>query len=84
VAQRILDLVDGVEEIGNAPHEWLIRQRVSRAQELLEETRLSVENIAAETGFGTAPPLRHHFLRAVGVTPTGYRRQFASISSASV
>lgn len=67
-----------VEEIGNAPHEWLTRQRVSRAQELLEETRLSVENIAVESGFGAAPLLRHHFVRAIGITPTAYRRQFAT------
>ena len=66
-----------VEEIGHAPHEWVTRQRVSRAQELLEVTRLSIENIAAETGFRTAPLLRHHFAQAIGITPTEYRRQFA-------
>jgi transcriptional regulator GlxA family with amidase domain len=72
-----------VDEIGSAPHEWLTRQRVSRAQELLEETRLSVEEIAQETGFGAAPLLRHHFAQAVGITPTAYRRQFATASPAA-
>ncbi|MGI5131670.1 GlxA family transcriptional regulator [Pseudonocardia sp. CA-107938] len=68
-------------EIGDSPHGWVTRQRVARAQELLEETRLTVENVAAETGFGSAPLLRHHFVRTLGITPTVYRRQFAVAGS---
>ncbi|MET3920552.1 transcriptional regulator GlxA family with amidase domain [Arthrobacter sp. UYEF20] len=63
-------------EMGCAPHLWLIRQRVARAQELLEETRMSVEDVASESGFGAAPLLRHHFMRTIGITPTEYRREF--------
>jgi transcriptional regulator GlxA family with amidase domain len=65
-----------VQEVGSAPHAWLIRQRVARAQEILEDSRLSIEEVAAESGFGGSPLLRHHFTRAVGITPSGYRRQF--------
>jgi alkanesulfonate monooxygenase SsuD/methylene tetrahydromethanopterin reductase-like flavin-dependent oxidoreductase (luciferase family) len=31
-----------------------------------------------------APLLRHHFLRAVGIIPTGYRRQFAAVPADAV
>jgi len=63
-------------EVGCAPHAWLTRQRVSRARELLDDTSLSVEEVAAESGFGAAPLLRHHFTGVVGITPSEYRRRF--------
>ena len=46
------------------------------AQELLERTDASVEQVAAGCGMGTAATLRRHFHRAVGVTPTAYRATF--------
>jgi transcriptional regulator GlxA family with amidase domain len=62
---------------GSTPHQWLTRQRVLLAQQLLEEQDLNVEEIACRTGFGSADLLRHHFLQQVGTTPTGYRRTFS-------
>ena len=64
-------------ETGATPHAWVTRQRLLRAEELLEQTDRSVEWIAHEVGFGNAATLRHHFLRARGVSPQAYRRQFA-------
>jgi AraC family transcriptional regulator, transcriptional activator FtrA len=49
---------------------------VHRAQELLETTDYSVEQIASHTGLGTAATLRRHFHRALGVPPDTYRRTF--------
>lgn len=66
-----------VAETGTTPHKWLSTQRVLRARTLLEETQLSVEEVARESGFGPAPLLRHHFHRLVGVSPHDYRRTFA-------
>lgn len=63
-------------EMGATPAAWLGRQRVIRAQSLLEETGISIEHIAADCGFGTAAVLRQHFLRTLSVTPTAYRRTF--------
>ncbi|MCC2316079.1 GlxA family transcriptional regulator [Cellulomonas xiejunii] len=63
-------------ELQVGPLEWLHRQRIIRAQELLERTDASVEQIAASCGMGTATTLRRHFRRAVGVTPTSYRASF--------
>ncbi|MEV7428906.1 helix-turn-helix domain-containing protein [Nocardioides sp. NPDC092400] len=64
-------------ETGATPHAWVTRQRVLRAEQLLEETDRPVEWIAGEVGFGNAATLRHHFTRVRGVSPQRYRRQFA-------
>jgi AraC family transcriptional regulator, transcriptional activator FtrA len=63
---------------GTTPLQWMVTQRVRRAQELLETTNDSVEGIAAATGMGTATTLRRHFQRAIGVPPDAYRRTFRS------
>jgi AraC family transcriptional activator FtrA len=64
-------------ETGTPPQRWLATQRVAQARRLLEESALGVDEIARVSGFGTAALLRHHFRRAVGVTPMDYRRTFA-------
>jgi transcriptional regulator GlxA family with amidase domain len=63
-------------ETGTTPNAWLNRQRLLRAQQLLEETSFSLEEIARETGFGAAAVMRHHFVKVLGTTPTAYRRLF--------
>lgn len=61
---------------GTSPLRWLLTQRMRRAQELLESSDLSVEQIAARTGMGTATTLRRHFSHQFGVPPETYRRTF--------
>lgn len=63
---------------GTTPLQWLLTQRIRRAQELLEVSGDSVDAIAAATGMGTATTLRRHFNRTVGVPPDAYRRAFRS------
>lgn len=63
-------------ELGTTPTAWLNRQRLLRAQQLLEESELGLEAIAADTGFGTASVMRHHFVKVLRTTPTAYRRTF--------
>ncbi|OLT53967.1 helix-turn-helix domain-containing protein [Cellulosimicrobium sp. CUA-896] len=65
-----------VAQTGTTPLAWLTAQRVAHAQTLLEETRLDLEEVARRCGFGSAALLRHHFRRAVGVTPTEFRTTF--------
>ncbi|MFG2620445.1 GlxA family transcriptional regulator [Streptomyces sp. NPDC048507] len=62
--------------VGQTPLQWLLTQRVRRAQELLESTDESVEAVARATGMGTATTLRRQFKRTVGVSPSAYRRSF--------
>ena len=63
---------------GTTPLQWLLTQRIRRAQELLETTDDVVDVIATATGMGTATTLRRHFNRTVGVPPDTYRRTFRS------
>ncbi|WP_109506315.1 GlxA family transcriptional regulator [Nocardioides speluncae] len=69
-------------ETGVTPHAWVTSQRILAAEELLEQSDASVEWIAGEVGFGNAATLRHHFLRARGVSPQQYRRSFSAAAGA--
>lgn len=64
-------------DLGTTPLAWLNRQRLLRAQQLLEETDLPLEAVAARVGFGTGAVMRHHFVRVLQTTPAAYRRTFA-------
>lgn len=64
------------ESTGTTPLQWLLGQRLARAQDLLESTDLTTEKVADVSGFGTANNLRHHFLKHVGISPRQYRRSF--------
>jgi transcriptional regulator GlxA family with amidase domain len=65
-------------ETGTTPAAWLNRQRMLRAQQLLESTDEPLEQISQLTGFGTAAVMRHHFLKVLQTTPTNYRRAFGA------
>ncbi|MFG2993561.1 GlxA family transcriptional regulator [Streptomyces sp. NPDC048257] len=67
---------------GQTPLQWLLTQRVRRAQELLEATDETVEAVAVATGMGTATTLRRQFKRLVGVPPDTYRRTFRTANPA--
>lgn len=69
------------DEIGTTPHRWLVHQRIARAQELLETTGASIDEVATQSGFATATNLRHHFRREVRTTPTRYRARFQRAAS---
>jgi AraC family transcriptional activator FtrA len=61
---------------GTTPLQWLLTQRIRRAQELLETTDHGVDRIADLTGLGTGATLRRHFNRTIGIPPDTYRRTF--------
>ena len=61
---------------GESPHGWLIRERIARVRELLETTRLNVDQIAERSGIGAVETLRMHFRAIVGISPNSYRRAF--------
>ncbi|MBX3607224.1 MAG: DJ-1/PfpI family protein [Piscinibacter sp.] len=71
------------DELGVSPLQWLIEQRVRKAQQLLETSDLPVERIAQDCGFGTSLTCRIHFKRTVKVSPMEYRRTFRARGSAS-
>ncbi len=71
------------EQVGLSPAQWVSKARVRRAQLLLETTQLSIEEVAAESGFQSASVLREHFKGVVGVSPVAWRQSFGSHSSAA-
>ena len=64
--------------MGASPVQWIANARVRRAQQLLETTNLSIEEVAAELGFRSASVLREHFGGIQGTTPIAYRRAFGN------
>ena len=68
------------ESTGTAPATWVRAQRVCEAQRLLESTDLAVEQVASTCGFGSAVTMRQVFARALGTTPSAYRRRFRTVS----
>lgn len=71
------------EATGASPHAWLTRMRIRHAQDLLESTGLSIEQIATASGFGSAESLRHHFRRQIRTSPNQYRKAFAGTTQAA-
>jgi len=63
-------------EMGTTPLQWLSRQRVLRAQQLLETTDWSTERIAGACGLGAAVTLRVQFRKQLGISPVAYRQRF--------
>ncbi len=61
---------------GTSVLQWLLQQRLRAACQLLEGGTQSVEVVATRAGFGSAVAMRQHFVRAYGVPPQAYRRQF--------
>lgn len=47
--------------------------RISRAQDLLSSSDLSVSEIAAQTGFDSVYYFSRHFKQSTGLTPKAYR-----------
>jgi len=61
---------------GMGPVEWLARERVAIAKDLLESPDIALSQVAERAGFGSEESLRHHFRRIAATTPGAYRRAF--------
>jgi transcriptional regulator GlxA family with amidase domain len=62
---------------GMKPLEYQQRLRISRAREMLEITRLGIDEIACRVGYQDLTSFRRVFKRFVGLTPSDYRRRFS-------
>jgi AraC family transcriptional activator FtrA len=64
------------EATGLSPYDWVIRERVLVAKEMLERSELGLDTIAERAGFGSDESFRRHFRRMARTSPTAYRRSF--------
>jgi AraC family transcriptional regulator len=62
------------ESTGMTPLQFVTRQRITRAQQLIRETSRSLIDIGLEVGYTSPSHFAQVFRRVVGVTPTKFRR----------
>jgi AraC-like DNA-binding protein len=63
------------KEYGVSPVQYLIMKRMDHARSLLRSTDQSVKSIAYECGFGDEHYFSRLFRKAVGVSPSEFRRR---------
>ena len=66
------------QSMGMSPVDWLVRERVECARQMLETGTRPLSQVAALAGFGSDESFRRHFRLATGVSPQAYRRQFGA------
>jgi AraC family transcriptional regulator len=59
--------------MGMSPSQFITRERITRAQQLIRETSRSLNEIALEVGYSSPSHFAQVFRRDVVVTPTEYR-----------
>jgi AraC family transcriptional regulator, transcriptional activator FtrA len=64
------------EGVGTAPMAWLQRERIFRAQELLEASNAALGDVAEQCGYASLETFRVAFRRTVGTSPAAYRNRF--------
>ena len=71
-----------LEATGLSPIDWLIRERVAFARELLETTDRPLHWVAEQAGFGSQESFRRHFRGQTELSPTTYREQHRGSTNA--
>lgn len=61
------------QTFGMPPHSYLLRRRIERALRLVQQTELSLSEIALSTGFSDQSHFARHFRRLTGMTPGAVR-----------
>ena len=64
------------QNTGTTVGQWLLHQRLARAQRLLETSARPMEQVAADAGLGSAMSMRQHFAAAFKTSPSAYRKHF--------
>ena len=65
-------------QTGTTPHQWITHLRLLAAQQHLERTEASIDEVAEAVGWQTAATLRQQFTKQLGTNPTSYRRRFST------
>ena len=67
------------EETGQSTGQFLRERRLQRAEFLLRTTFLSIKEVMIETGLTSSSHFVQYFKRRYGASPTGYRKQLATL-----
>lgn len=62
---------------GQAPIEFIRTIRLRRAEQLLRESGLNVEEVALRVGFNSARNLTHYFKEVYEMTPSEYKKKYS-------
>lgn len=61
---------------GETPHQFVLRQRVERAKEMLRSANARIIDVAVACGFKTQQHFAQVFRQVCGASPTEYRHEF--------
>jgi DNA-binding GntR family transcriptional regulator/AraC-like DNA-binding protein len=64
------------QSMGQSPHQFVVRQRIERAQEMLRAAEARVLDVAVACGFKTQQHFARVFRKMCGSSPTEYRQEF--------
>jgi AraC family transcriptional activator FtrA len=64
-------------ETGDSVQNWIAQRRVEHARGLLENSDMTISQIAHTVGFGSTESLRRHFTTATGTSARQYRQTFS-------
>jgi AraC family transcriptional regulator len=65
------------QSTGQSPHQFVLRQRVDRAKEILRTADVRILDVAVACGFKTQQHFARVFRQISGVSPTEYQRNFS-------
>jgi len=61
--------------LGVSPIQWVIAQRISLAKQLLIQPKISLSDVAIQSGFADQSAMTRTFVRCVGASPGRWRRE---------
>jgi AraC family transcriptional regulator len=62
------------QSTGVSPHRWLLNHRIRRAKDQMKDRRLSLAEVAIDSGFAHQSHFTRAFTQHVGVSPGAWRR----------
>jgi AraC-like DNA-binding protein len=68
-------------QVGDPPLEYLARWRMTKAAQLLRESKLSLSEVAEHTGYQSEASFNRAFKRWEGIAPGAYRRERRTASA---
>lgn len=83
IAKRVSMSARGLEQLfsrqlGQTPGAYFLSLRLAAARRLVNDTRLSMTDIASRTGFSSEPAFSRAFSRQFGIAPSLYRKNRSS------